>query len=234
MIFSKGIEMNYRNVCILILALFVMVACARPFGGKARRDMSPLPALKKIAVLPMDRSRVKPGEEQATCSLSDTVITASEVSPQEATEVTNILFREVMGDRRFTTVPVGQCIGFLNSLLASDVKASTLKLIRAFGRELGVDGVLYGKLYRFKQRIGGPYSVKRPASVAFSLHLIRVADGRILWSYTFDETQKPLSEDIFKAGFYRKTGMKWLTAGELATFGLSQAIEELKKRLPSN
>ncbi len=227
-------EMNCRSLLACVLVALVLSACSwLPGGGRPARRPRPLPELKKIAVLPMDRSRVKPGEEHVTCSLSDTVVTAGDVSVEEAAAVTRVLRSQVHGDRRFLMVPVGQCVGFLNSLLEADVKASTLKLIRSFGRELGVDAVLYGKLYRFEQRIGGPYAVKRPASVALSLHLIRVSDGKILWSFTFDETQKPLSEDLFKAGFYRKAGMKWLSAEELASYGISKAIGELKRRLPS-
>ncbi len=213
------------------MALF-LCSCTGPFGHQASRDTSPLPPLRKIAVLPMDRVSVKPGEERPTCSLSDTVIDASDVTPDDAAAVTKILFKTLRGDSRFVMVPEGQCIGFLNRLLETDVKASTLKLIRSFGKELGVDAVLYGKLFRFRQRVGGAYSVKSPASVAFSLHLIRVSDGRFLWSATFDETQEPLSENLFNAGFYKKTGIRWLTAEELAAFGLSQTLDDLIARLP--
>ncbi len=224
--------MNISSKILLVGLFFFLCACAGPLGRHVTKDTAALPPLKRIAVLPMDRASVRPGEERPTCSLSDTVIDATEVSPDEASAVTGLLFSTLRGDSRFITVPEGRCVGFLNSLLAADVRASTLKLIRSFGRELGVEAVLYGKLYRFKQRVGGSYSVKTPASVAFSLHLIRVSDGCILWNATFDETQKPLSENLFKAGFYKKTGIRWLTAEELAAFGLSRAIDELRSRLP--
>jgi len=105
-------------------------------------------------------------------------------------------------------------------------------LIQAFGEELKVDAVLYSKLFRFEDRIGGEYSVKRPASVAFTLQIIRVSDGATLWRNTFDETQQALMENLLKAGLYRKTGLRWLTATQLADYGLSHAADELKNLLP--
>ncbi|MBW2097245.1 MAG: hypothetical protein JRG77_00265 [Deltaproteobacteria bacterium] len=120
----------------------------------------------------------------------------------------------------------------MNSMLAADIKASRLRLIQAFGKELKVDAVLYGKLFRFEDRIGGEYAVKSPASVGFTLQIIRVSDGAILWRNTFDETQQSLMENILKAGLYRKTGMRWLTAAELANYGINQAVGELKNLLP--
>ncbi|NIA08384.1 MAG: hypothetical protein GWP10_01075, partial [Nitrospiraceae bacterium] len=107
-----------------------------------------------------------------------------------------------------------------------------LHLIQAFGRELKADAVLYGKLFRYEDRIGKKYGVKRPASVAFTLYLISVKDGAVLWHTTFDETQQPLMENLFKAKLYKKSGMHWLTARELANYGLTEATNELKDLLP--
>lgn len=181
----------------------------------------------------MDRASIRPGQERATCTLSDTPFAAyEEVSPEAGEAATRLLFQILEGDPRFAPVPEGRCLGLLNAMLAADVKASQLRLIQSFGEELGVGGVMYGKLFRYDERVGSAYSVKRPASVAFTLHLIRVADGAILWKAAFDETQQPLSENLFKLQIYRKSGMRWLTADELVRLGLTKAIDKLKQRLP--
>ncbi len=213
------------------LTLLLILSACGFIGGNRAGIQTPLPTLKRIAVLPMDRVSTKPASERPTCTLNDVVINSQEIPPRTAREVTSILFREFKGNPRFVLVPEGACMGFLNAMLATDIKASQLKLIRSFGRQLGVDAVLYGKLYRFRDRIGSPYSVKRPASVAFSLHLIRVSDGAILWSYTFDETQQSLTENLFQFRLYRKEGMRWLTAKELIQYAMDQAANDLKKRL---
>jgi hypothetical protein len=164
--------------------------------------------------------------------LSGPLPEAYETTPEASDEVTRLLFQALQGDQRFLIVSKGRCIGLLNSQLATDIKASELRLIQAFGEELKVDAVLYSKLFRFEDRTGAEYSVKRPASVAFTLQIIRVSDGAILWRNTFDETQQALMENLMKAGLYRKTGLRWLTASQLAEYGLHQAVDELKNLLP--
>ena len=180
----------------------------------------------------MDRASIRPGQERATCALSDTVFDVHPIPPEASDEVTRLLVHALQGDKRFIFVPEGQCVGFLNAILAKDIKASQLHLIQAFGKELKVDAVLYGKLFRYEDRIGRKYGVKRPASVAFALYLIRVRDAAVLWHTTFDETQQPLMENLFKAKLYKKSGMHWLTAQELANYGLTEATNELKDLLP--
>ncbi|NDY41757.1 hypothetical protein G3N55_02675 [Dissulfurirhabdus thermomarina] len=212
----------------LAMAMALAAGCARtrPAPGP------PLPDLSRIAVLPVDRASVRPGQEKATCALSDTTFAASEVNPEQAEAVTRVLFELVEGDPRFRPVPEGRCLGLLGALLAADVKATQLRLIRAFGRELGADAVLYVKLFRFSEREGTAYGVRRPASVAFNLHLIRVADGAVLWRAAFDETQKPVSENLLALDTYRRRAVRWLTAAELARMGLEAALADLRRRLP--
>jgi hypothetical protein len=217
----------------LIAPLLFLQGCNGFFQKRGGAKQTPLPVLNRIAVLPMDRASAQPSLERPTCLLSGPLPDeAYEITPDASSEVTRLLFQALQGDQRFLIVSENRCIGLLNSLLATDIKASELRLIQAFGEELKVDAVLYSKLFRFEDRIGGEYSVKRPASVAFTLQIIRVSDGATLWRNTFDETQQTLMENLMKAGLYRKTGLRWLTAAQLAGYGLNQATDELKNLLP--
>lgn len=223
---------TYLLLFCLTASLLFLQGCNGLLQKKGGTKQTPLPALNRIAVLPMDRASAQSGQERPTCVLSDALSDIHKITPEANSEVTHLLFQAFQGDQRFLIVSEGQCIGLLNSLLAADIKASRLQLIQAFGKELKVDAVLYSELFRFEDRIGGEYSVKRSASVAFTLQIIRVSDGAILWRNTFDETQQSLMENLLKAGLYRKTGLRWLTATELADYGLNQAVNELKDLLP--
>ena len=97
------------------------------------------------------------------------------------------------------------------------------------GRQNKTDVVLLGLIYRFRERVGTGYSVESPASVAFGMHLIRVTDGRTIWSASFDETQKSLGDNLFQLGSFLSRGGRWVTAEELATSGL----EEIFKKFPT-
>lgn len=112
--------------------------------------------------------------------------------------------------------------------LTDKEKTDTLRSIAVrFGRQLEVEHVLAGTLWRYRERVGGAFGAETPASVGFALFLVSVEDGAILWSSTFDKTQTALTENLFDARLFFKTGMKWLTAGELATYGAGKLLENL-------
>lgn len=189
-----------------------------------------IPHLENIAVLPVDKASLS--GKDTDCTITDSTAAVAEELPAGARAVvTGLIANGVSGDPRFKVVQERQCVSFLNAMLSVDVKASQLKLIQNFGAELGADAVLYTKLLRYRERVGSNYSVQTPASVAFSMVLIRVSDGAVLWRHGYDETQQPLSENLFKAGFYRETGMRWLTAAELADYGIKKALLDLKMHL---
>jgi hypothetical protein len=235
----KSTNFRISSAISLFLLLFCLIACLLVFQGcngffqkRGVTKQTTLPVLNRIAVLPMDRASAQPHEEGPTCVLGDTLSDVHKITPEASSKATQLLFQALEGDQRFLIVSEGRCTGLMNSLLAADIKASRLQLIQAFGKELKVDAVLYSKLFRFEDRIGGEYAVKKPASVGFTLQIIRVSDGATLWRNTFDETQQSLMENLLKAGLYRKTGMRWLTATELADYGINQAVDELKNLLP--
>jgi hypothetical protein len=91
------------------------------------------------------------------------------------------------------------------------------------GKELHYDAVLITSVERYRERDGSEYAVMEPASVAFSLKLLAVESGQIIWSADFDQTQQPLFENILKS---RSTGsgFRWLTAEELASAGLTKKL----------
>lgn len=78
-------------------------------------------------------------------------------------------------------------------------------------------------VYRFEERRGGNFAVERPASVGFHTH---VYDGSsITRVMVFDETQRPLSENVFRFFTFLRRGGKWITADSLALEGVHAAVE---------
>jgi hypothetical protein len=88
-------------------------------------------------------------------------------------------------------------------------------------------------MQRYRERIGNEWGAKSPASVAFVLELIDVRRGDVVWSARFDETQKPLSENIFALGSVGERGFRWLTAEQLAQEGVRKAVGDLYRILVS-
>jgi hypothetical protein len=77
-------------------------------------------------------------------------------------------------------------------------------------------------IYRFQERLGGNFSVERPASVGFHVHLFE--EGRLLKIFVFDETQQPVSENILRFFTFLRRGAKWITAEALAREGVDKAV----------
>ncbi|MEJ2025227.1 MAG: hypothetical protein P8Y00_09485 [Deltaproteobacteria bacterium] len=69
--------------------------------------------------------------------------------------------------------------------------------------------------------------MNRAASVAFSLHLLRVADARIVWNGNFDKTQRSLSENLLDLKTFLGGGGRWMSARELGFLGLKQLLANM-------
>jgi len=104
-------------------------------------------------------------------------------------------------------------------------KVDTATVFRKMGQDLEVDGIVAGYVYRWRERKGLPYSVEKPASVAFDIHLYRAADGALLWRGQFDLTQASLMEDMLRISFFFKERGRWLTAEELAGAGMEETLK---------
>ena len=112
----------------------------------------------------------------------------------------------------------------------SDQMRLETNLVRSsipLGRELNADFVMVGHLFRFEQRVGSSIGVEKPASVAFDIHLFRIRDGARVWDGAFDETQKALFDNLFRAGSFFKEGAKWVTAEALAAVGIDKVLKKL-------
>ena len=101
--------------------------------------------------------------------------------------------------------------------------------LKALGQQEAADAVLLGFVYRFKERVGKGFSAEYPASVAFDLNLIRIKDGRTIWSGSFDETQQTLGQNLFQLGTFLSRGGRWVTAKDMATAGLKNLLKEFPK-----
>ena len=113
----------------------------------------------------------------------------------------------------------------LEGLSSSVEAAKLLTIAREAGQQLHYDAVLITSVKRYQTREGGNYSVIRPASVYFSLQLLEITSGQIIWSADFDQTQKTLFENILPSTRSTGSGFRWLTAAELASAGLTKKLD---------
>ena len=187
-----------------------------------------LTGIEKILILPFkDMASVFGEGANGRCPVCGKVFTTGEVAEGAAAMLTEHLF-DLLKDRKdIELIPSSQAQGVMSKLLAGSNKTVQERDLQLeIGRALNADAIFAGYIYRFRERVGNEYSVDLPASVAFDLHLIRVEDGRVLWSAHFDETQQPLSDDLFRLGLFLKRKAKWITAKDMAISGLEDMLKD--------
>ena len=202
-----------------------MSACGK--DNIAKGTSPDLSGIKKILILPFkDMASVSGEGANGRCPVCGKVFTTGEVAKDAAEILTENLF-DLLKDRKdFELIPSSQAQGVMARLLAgSKQELQERELQLEIGRALNADAIFVGYIYRFRERVGGQYSVESPASVAFDIHLIRTVDGRILWSAHLDETQRPLSDDLFGLGLFLRRKAKWVTAKEMAISGLKDMLK---------
>ena len=210
---------------LLLSALIMTAACQ----GAPKKQAPPTWRPQRLAVLPFNT--VPPDAEGSTtaCSPLTGSVYACGVDQHMNNEAEAVLEDQlliILSQRAtFEVVPPSQAGPVFQRLRREHMGENLAKAIADTGRKLGVEGVLVGHVYRFRQRVGSAASVESPASVAFDLALVRVSDAQVVWKNSFDETQKSLSENLFNLGQYMKTGLRWLTAQELARVGMDQLME---------
>jgi hypothetical protein len=187
----------------------------------------------KMLILPFNNMAAVYGENKNTrCPICGKIFITGEVAEIADRMLTDHLFLLLKEREDIALVPTGQARGvWVGLLLESKRTLSERELLIKTGRALAVDTVMVGYLYRFQDRIGNQYSVDSPASVAFHIHLIRVSDGRLLWSGSFDETQRSLSENLFQLGTFIQRKARWITAKEMAISGLENIMKTLRPKI---
>jgi peptidoglycan-synthase activator LpoB len=119
----------------------------------------------------------------------------------------------------------------MQALPKIDSKGGLQSRARDLGKAVGADGVLFGTVSRYKDREGGEYGAREPASVAFTLSLVSVPTGKVLWTRTFDETQQSLSSNLFNWWQFWRGGPRWFTAEEFTRLGVERSLDDLSDKL---
>lgn len=180
----------------------------------------------RIAVVPFQQ--IIPDESGAKvfrCPVCGAVFAADGVAPGAETAVENIFLSRIQKSGKFSVIDREKVAGVYRQLSSGAPKAQPEQLMRKLAAELGAEGVVVGYVFRYQQREGTPYSVKKPASVAYEIHLIRGSDGVQVWRGSFDRTQRTLMENILQlSSFFRQKG-RWATAEELAGEGMDDILE---------
>lgn len=182
----------------------------------------------KIGVLPFFKGR-HPSQIGQTlqCPLCTLWFDPASVLPGSEQTLTRLAYENLLdrlGDR---VASLDHVIATYEAMPRDEERDTPLSLAQRVGRSVGVNAVLVGSVWRYRERSGGPAASWNPASVAFDLYLVDVRTGQTLWMGGFDETQKSLSENIWDLSTFFDRGARWLSANELARYGMRELLREL-------
>ncbi len=200
-------------VVVLSLLSFSLNGCYSVDSGEETKEIGLLPELSCVAVLPT----------AVSVTSSGTLTTAQKKNLQEgASFLDSVISDELTGREQFEILTENQ----LDAILG-DPWGGRLQQVLAVGKATGCGAVLETSLSRYRQRVGGTMSAETPAAVAFSMQMIDVEKGVVLWATSFKESQKALFEDLFSYNKAESRGFKWLTVEELSRDGMKSRLTNL-------
>jgi hypothetical protein len=101
----------------------------------------------------------------------------------------------------------------------------------ALGRKVGADGVLYGTVNLYRERVGYDYAAQTPAAVAFTLNFADENSKQIVWSAKFAKEQKALTQNIFDLQNFLSNKARWVRAQDIASEGAAAAVSDLYSKV---
>jgi hypothetical protein len=214
------------------LPLFLLFAVACSFGSQniQTRHSTDIEArrIRRIAVVPPSSTS---SEQKAKTPYTSPSPADTKTSEQDAAD---LLAKFVYSG--MTSMPGWQIVGDseVRDVADSLESMSEPARLRKIGEMAYADAVMVGRVQRYRERVGNELGVKSPASIAFVIDLIDVRRGDVVWSARFDETQRPLSENVLGIGDIGQRGIKWLTADQLMQDGVKKSVAQLHGLLVRN
>jgi hypothetical protein len=214
-------------VWALVVSLVLVAACEsnstvgiRPAPiVESNQDAKTAEALTLVAIVPF-----QPHEPTGR-----TIGTSQKVTLDSAALVTSY-FADALVARGVNVIPPSD----LESAFASQGDVLPRRNPRVTAekakRDFGATAVVIGTVNRWREREGGAAGARQPASIAFEVSLHEAPSGRRLWSGRFDETQKSMTESLFRARQYPGGGTRWLSAEEFARWGAEETAKSLTLR----
>jgi hypothetical protein len=214
---------NERVMKNILLSLLTLVVA---FTGRLELRAEQRP---RLAILPFFVERIEnPARGAVICPLCKGIYQYGEIVPGAQNILTRLSYTKIEDLGRFSIIRLEKVEEVLSPSVKRQFEEKPIPSANGIGKELNADFIGVGYLFRFEERIGSSVGAEKPASVGFDVHFFRIRDGKMLWIGKFNETQRPLSENLLKIGSFLRRKASWLTAEELSSVGM----DEMLKRLP--
>jgi hypothetical protein len=229
---NQQIKRSRSTTVGAILGLFIFLLPAASHSQE--QELQPPPQqqkelrivpLQKVAVLPFLLVKPDvPGQGMVKGLYGTYFFRTGDLPARAGSEITTVFQRRLNALGRCELIPLDQAQAAAEGIDPKAFQKDPISMAAQIGRELGLEAVVIGGIYRYEQRQGSALGVQSPASAAFDAHLIQVADKKVLWSGRFDETQHSLSENLLKIGSFVKGGAQWVTVERWSEIGVESML----------
>ncbi len=213
-------------VQILLLAFsFLFFGCA---SGKINKtdEQSEQNLIKTVVVVPFRAISPDNSRGSTRCPLSGVIFRTCGILEDAENALHDAFSKKAQVFKDITWISSRPPVG----ITSESFQAWNIATLQKIGSDLKADAVLAGHVFCFRERVGYPYSVEKPASAAFGIYLVRTSDGAIIWKGIYDYTQQSLFENLLQISKFVRGHGQWLTAEELAEEGLDDLLKTFPAR----
>jgi len=202
------------------LMMLFMGGMILAWGAELRAETKP-----NLAILPFHIHRGEEPGRLANCPICRGTIQKGEILSGSQNTLTRLLQQKIETMGAFEILPLEKVEKAFSEIERRQFELKPMRSFIQLGKTLDMDFIFIGILFRFEERIGSHIGAEKPASVGFDVHLIRLRDEKMVWKGKFDETQRPLSENLLKIGSFFRRKASWLTAEELSSVGMDEMLK---------
>ena len=218
------------NIKWSIVGIAVFVLCGvqvAPDGMAAADGMAPT-----IALMPFFTGQLESPNEPLPAPLSKPIgrITQADpdLPPEDPDRILYRIVEEALRKRVAERMLPRDLVADAYAAVENNPTLDTpRKRAVELGQMVGADIVMVGTVWRFREKGALADVPGSPASVGFAFYLVDVASGIRLWRDAFEGTQTALTQDVLGGIKQLGMGLHWLSARELARYGVKSVFRKL-------
>jgi hypothetical protein len=223
-----------RSAVLLAIGAALLASCARVQRAEQPGSLAALPGAhiasgERMLVLPFrERSPLPIYGNHVMCHLTGEHLDAGEVPAGAGREVGLRLFErlEALG---VPLVPFDEGAALFAAVDPGTADRYESALGVGLAKGAGASKVVMGVLTRYEERSGTALASGMSAAVSFSVALIDVATGEVVYKLRVAREQAPLSANLFDFSAWWQQGFRWHTRGEIADAALAEAAAALAR-----